>query len=432
MLGFGGAQLVRFALNLVLTHLLFPELFGLMALVITVITGVNLFCDFGGAAIVIRDPRGDEPAFLDTVWTLQVIRGCGIALVYALVAAPVASFYGEPRLAYLIPVIGVSSLIGAFNSTNVLTLQRHMQVSRLVTLEFGVQVLSGIVMIAWAWVAPSVWALVAGNLAGAAIRLAWGHCLNVGRRRSRIGWDRSAAREIFNFGRWVWIATALTFLAGQIDRLILGKLLTLQMLGIYSIAVAFSELPRNVIQSIGSSVIFPAFSRIANLPRAELRAKILRHRWPVLAGLAVMIAALTATGDLIIRLLYDKRYADGAWMLPMLALGIWPSALSLTIHSSLSAVGQPRYAAYGNFWKTLFTAVGIPVGFAMFGIAGAVVVVALNDVPFYLQIAYGLAREGLAGFGQDAKATLLLIVLLALALLARNAFRFSLPLLRHA
>jgi O-antigen/teichoic acid export membrane protein len=119
-------------------------------------------------------------------------------------------------------------------------------------------------------------------------------------------------------------------------------------------------------------------------------------------------------------------------MLPVLALGVWPSALALSIEPALTAIGQPRYATFGNFWKALFTGAGIPLAFAGFGMAGAVVVVALNDLPYYGLIAYGLRRERLTGFAQDAKATLLLLAALAAALLVRYSLGFGLPFQRHA
>ena len=285
-------------------------------------------------------------------------------------------------------------------------------------------------MVVWASMAPGVWALVAGTLAAPAARVAWSYGLQTQRNR-RFAWDPAAAREIFDYGRWIWIATLLTFLATQVDRLALGKLLSLPMLGIYGIAVTIAEVPRSLILAISNNVIFPAISRAAALPRGDLRERIVRHRWPLVIALAFLVAVLTAGGDAIVRGLYDQRYRAASWMVPMLALGIWPAALTSSIHPSLAAIGQPRYAAFANFWKAIFTGIGIPVAFALFGVAGAVVVVALNDLPPYVQIGYGLWREGLAAFSQDLKATLLLLLLLALGILIRQTLGFGMPFQRH-
>jgi O-antigen/teichoic acid export membrane protein len=129
----------------------------------------------------------------------------------------------------------------------------------------------------------------------------------------------------------------------------------------------------------------------------------------------------------MIRLLYDRRYAAAGWMLPLLAIGIWPSALYQTIEGALVTVGQPRYGAFANLAKVIFTAAGIPLGFRWGGIAGAVVVVALNDLPAYGPIGYGLWREKLSNFGQDLKATALLLAVLSALLLARSFLGLGFP-----
>ena len=64
LLNFGGDNALRLIANLVLTRLLFPEAFGLMALITVVTAAALMFSDFGFLGAVIQDPRGEEPAFL--------------------------------------------------------------------------------------------------------------------------------------------------------------------------------------------------------------------------------------------------------------------------------------------------------------------------------------------------------------------------------
>src|ERR1700677_1656289 len=94
---YGMALGMRFVGSIILTRLFAPELFGLMTLVTTILVGVNLFSHIGFEDNVIQNPSGDEEPFLNTVWTLQVIRGIGLWLVMLILAWPVAHFY-EPRL----------------------------------------------------------------------------------------------------------------------------------------------------------------------------------------------------------------------------------------------------------------------------------------------------------------------------------------------
>ena len=264
---YGSSQISRFASNLILTRLLLPELFGLVGLAYVFITGINLFSDIGLDPSIIQNKRGDDPQFLNTAWTLQVIRSFFIFICLIIITQQVASFYGEPRLLWLIPVIGINSLIGGFNSTATSSLNRQMAVKRVVIFELGIQIVSTTVMIVWAWFDRSIWAIVAGGFTGAVIELIWSHFLIRG-KSNRFAWDKEAVKEIFSYGKWIFLSTALFFLCSQADRLILGKIFTLTMLGIYGIAFTLGDMPRQIIIAVSGRVIFPSISMLADLPRS--------------------------------------------------------------------------------------------------------------------------------------------------------------------
>ena len=116
--GYGTSQAVRLGANLILTRLLFPEAFGLMALIGVIITGLALFSDFGIGPSIMQNKRGDEPAFLNTAWTIQILRGAVLYLGCCALAWPAAVFYGEPTLAHFLSIASLSLLIGGFLRPN--------------------------------------------------------------------------------------------------------------------------------------------------------------------------------------------------------------------------------------------------------------------------------------------------------------------------
>jgi len=424
--GYGTSQILRLGSNLILTRLLFPELFGLMTLVNIFITGLHLFSDIGVGPSIIQNKRGDDPVFLNTAWTLQVIRSFSIWLCCVLIAWPVANFYDMPQLLWLIPLVGLNTIINGFNSTALYTLNRHMAIAQLAIFELGGQIISLAVMLVWAWFSPTIWALVVGGLTSAVVQMIWTHQLIPG-SSNRFTWNQKAAKEIFSFGKWIFLSTAITFFAEQADRLILGKLLSLEMLGVYGIAFMLADLPRSVTLALSGKVIFPAVSKLADLPRESIRAKLLQNRKPILLALAFCLTILVSFGDLLIKVLYDDRYIDAAWMVPLLALGIWPRMLCNTNEPSLFAIGKPQYTTGGNFTRFLCTSVGVLLGFSLMGVAGAIIAVALNDLCYYVIVNYGLWREGLDGLMQDVKATMLLVALLTVTLSGRFVLGFGLP-----
>lgn len=423
---YGLAQIIRLGGNLILTRILVPELFGVMTLANVFILGLNLFSDLGLGPGIIRSSRGSDAAFLNTAWTIQVIRGVVLWLFTLVIAWPVAHFYHEPTLLMIIPVIGLGCLISGFNATAIVTLNKSLCVKKLAVLEISVQLAGLLCMIILAWIYRNVWAIVMGGLVAAVAKAIASHFLDA-RHKNRLFIDRAAVSELISFGKWIFFSTAMMFLATQADRLLLGKLFPLALLGIYSVAITLAEVPKQIVTQLSSQIVFPLISQFAHLPRPELRLKILRARKMFLPPLALLVALLVSFGDLLIRALYDARYQQAGWMLPLLALGMWPLLLYASMDRCLYVVCPPKYPAIGNLLKFLWMVVCVPFFYTMAGNFGALLAVALNDTPMYLAVNYGLKRERLSGLGQDGWATLLLMGMIGLLLLIRHYTGMVLP-----
>jgi O-antigen/teichoic acid export membrane protein len=148
--GYGASQVLRLGSSLILTRLLFPEAFGLMALAQVFMQGLQMFSDVGLGPAVVRDRRGDDPAFVNTAWTIQVIRGLALWGCTCLLAVPLARLFGEPMLTRLVPVAGITALIAGFNATSILTAMRHLRLGPVNLLELGSELVAISVMITWA------------------------------------------------------------------------------------------------------------------------------------------------------------------------------------------------------------------------------------------------------------------------------------------
>ena len=424
--GYGSSQVLRFGSNLILTRLLMPELFGLMALVQVFINGLYLFSDIGIRPSIIRSDRGDDPVFLNTAWTLQAIRGLALWLCCLIIALPVSKYYEDTRLLWLIPIVGLNTIISGFNSTSLASLNRHMEIGKIAIFELGTQIVSLLILIAFAWLNPTIWALVWGNLISISIKALVSHSLD-SRVSNRFTWNKDAFKEISSFGKWIFLSTAMTFLASQADRILLGKFFSLEMLGVYVVAYTFSDIPRQISLKISSKVIYPAIAQQIGTSNKKLKVKIVQQRWKLLAFTIVILSFLFCFGDMVILTLYDSRYEQAAWILPILALGLWPLILCATIDRYLMVIGKPIYLATGNFFKFIYMLVCIPVGFEKMGILGAVIVITFNDIPYYLAVQYGLLREKIMILSQDFKASILLVLAIALLLTMRFIAGWEIP-----
>jgi len=419
-------RVLRLAAHLVTARLLFPEAYGIMAIVFVFVQGVELLSDLGIGPSVIQNERGDDRAFLNTAWTLQILRGLAVWMCLLLIAWPVASVYQQPELFWLIPVVGLIAIISGFESTAQFTLNRHLALGRLTIMEVGAQAVAAVVMIAWAALSPTVWALVAGALAGKSSRTIWSHLLLPG-YRNRPHWDPHALAAIVRFGKWILLASTIGFLGSQVDRLALPLFLPMDVFGVYAVAVMLITLPDQIVTMVGYKVAFPAISKRVHLERAVLRATLLRMRWPVLLAFGCAASLIAAYGDVAVRILYDARYHEAGWMLSLLALGLWGRFLSNTISPALLAIGRPNYFALAGAGRLLMVGIGMPVGHALGGVPATVGVIAAGTFIEYAIEAYGCRRNGLSTLAQDLKASVIWAAMLAVLLLTRSAMGLGLP-----
>jgi O-antigen/teichoic acid export membrane protein len=422
VMDYGCSMALRVVNSVVLTHLLMPESFGLMTLVSTLVIGISLFADIGMGPNVIQSPRGDDPVFLNTVWTLEVFRGLGIFVVCLLLAWPMSLIYHEPRLISLIPALALSLVINGFKSTNLLSMSRHMGVRRVFVLDFSTQVFGLLVTAGFALVFRSVWALVIGTILSGIYRFALSHSQFVipGIRNS-FCWDRESVRSLIHFGKWILLSTAFSFFATQADRLILGKLISFGLLGVYGIAYSVSDIPRAVINAFSNRVGFPFIAKMVHLPVVEFRKVFLQYRFRALVAGAVLLCLMVHVGGYLVTKMYDSRYHAASWMVPVLALGLWHTLMYATTMPALLTLGKSRYQAIGNgaYFVVVFTA--IPLAFHFYGMFGAVVAVAAGDLPMYLVTVRGASREGVSTWRQDLQTTGIFLVLLALGMVLRKS-----------
>jgi O-antigen/teichoic acid export membrane protein len=390
--GHGGVLLIRMGRSLIMTRLLFPEVYGLMTLVWAVLYGLQMFADTGIVTTIIRDPRGDDPSFLNTAFTTNVLRGLLLWVISCVIAYPLAIFYHQPVLAQLLPATGLTALIHGFVSTAMYTRRRHMDFKRLTILDLSNETVTFVVLIIWAYFSRDVWALVGGAVIGQLYLVVASHLYLPG-IRNRFRWDRSALDTFMGFGKWIYLSSVVYFLSTQSDRFLLGRYLDMIHLGVYGTATVLSGAVQTIVLKINSDVLFPAYSRVVQEGTGRLRQVVLRTRLVVDAGMILPIAILMMIGSRVVSLLYDQRYHDAGWMLQILCIRLLLVATLSNSESCLIALGYPKYSFIQNSCRTVAMFIAIPIGWSLAGIEGVIWAIALSEVPPLIVIWVGLMKH---------------------------------------
>lgn len=341
ILGYGAAQMVRLVSNLLLTRLLFPEAFGMMALVTVAIVGLASFSDMGIAPAIAHNRRGDDPAFLDTAWTLQVCRGFFLFLGTCALAWPVSRFYGEPMLAELLPVAGLALLVGGFNPTTIETAHRHLMLGRVTLLDLFSQIVGTIAMVALAWATHSIWSLVIGSIVSAIVKLGLCFVLLPG-PRNRFHLEPEAKHELVHFGKWIFLSTVCGFMVAQGDRVILGKYLSLDLLGIYNIGYFLASFPMLLGSTVIGRVLIPLYRERPPGASSENFRKLQTMRFGLTGGIVAMLIVMAFFGVPLVGVLYDPRFAAAGPIVVLIACMQIPQVIGMTYDQAALASGDSR------------------------------------------------------------------------------------------
>lgn len=393
-LSFAFNQVFRFGSNLMLVWLLVPEAFGLMAVVNIFMAGLQMFSDLGVRPAIIHSKRGEDPAFLNTAWTISVVRGIVLWIIAAAAAWP-ASLFWYPQLKWLLPVAGLTAVINGLNSTAMIQLHRRVQIGWVTMIDVGMSLTSIAVMVTWAWISPTVWALVAGSLTASAFKMAMSHLLPGA--RNRLQWDRSAAGELFSFGRWITLSTIISFFAAQIDKLTFSKLMPAAVMGVFWQGFQLAEILPMLSKHLGAMIGFPVLADLARRDHKRFLWRLKHLRMilvlPINGGLLLLIGLVQP----LVHVVYPLRFNDAGWIAQVLAV----NSLAGMVNTSYGHA----FLATGNTFSSMITVASILVvvtastltGYALDGADGFIVGIGVSQWIMY-PVYYLLAKR--CGFAQ--------------------------------
>ena len=398
------SQALRLLSNLILTRLLAPEAFGLVAAVNTLYFALVMFSDLGVWQSVVKSERGLDSKFLGTAWSVQLLRGvllCAVVLVIALglrLSAGAGHFqlgtvYADARLPPMMAVFALCALLQGLASMKLAGAQRALAVAYLARLEIISQVLGTLVTLSLALTTHSVWSLLAGTLVATGAKTALSHAYLPG-PNCRPCWDRPSAHEIVGFGKWIFVSSVIGFLAANGEKLILGASLSTSSFGIFSIASTLMMALMGVYSSINGHVIFSALSE--SLRSDTQNAARIYTRVQQLADvfLGVMAGGIFMSGHWVVHFFYDARYQQAGWMFQWLGLGML-AVRHQVVEQLMFAKGHPAWVSASNALRALSLVLLVPAGYAWGSERGAIVAVVLSQFVSWPVALFFKYRNGL-------------------------------------
>lgn len=358
-----------------------PEMFGVMAIANVLMIGLALFSDFGLNQNIVQSKRGEDPEFLNTVWTVQILRGLFLWFIALLVSSGLylgaknnlmatGSVYADPVLPLVLAVISFNAVISGFNATKLASALRLLAQRQLALIEIYCQIIGFATMIVWALIDRSIWCLVAGNIVSTFTKMVFSHLYLPG-QMNRMQWNDQAVHEVVRFGKWIFLSSIIGFLLNNGDRLLLGGLIDSESLGVYSIAYMLVNVVQMAVTKLRTMVVFPALSEVVRERRHKLKEVYYKFRFWMDIVVLSLSGFFFVSGELIVQILYDDRYAAAGPMFQLLSLVLVAQRYVLADQCYL-AMGKPNLMVFLILIRlaSLFTL--LLSGFYLYGMNGAI------------------------------------------------------------
>lgn len=398
--GFGGQKVLQFGSSLILTRILFPEAFGIMSLLTVFLVALGMFSDLGIKPAIIQHKRGEDFDFLNTAWTIQIIRGFILWLIACLIAWPLAQLYDQQILFPILCFIGVTAAINGFQSTTLATQNRSIQLGRLTLIPLIAQIIAAVITVLLAWIYESVWALAVGSVVSAIVNTILSHLL-LPFHRHRIHIERQALGELMTFGKWIFFTTVITYFYGQGIRAIQGVLITPEDLGILHIAGMIAWAIGDLAYRLTSIVGFPALAQIAREKPHRLQNVLAKIRLRFFLMTLPAFIMLSLLSKYLIDFLYDDRYAAGGAYLAIMALNGAFAILPIGYTDAFLATGNSRTPFAIGVVSFICRVGGLFLGYQWGGILGMLAGLGAGTLLIYFYVLFLANRSRWLSPAQD-------------------------------
>ncbi|MCK5564816.1 MAG: lipopolysaccharide biosynthesis protein [Planctomycetes bacterium] len=370
-------QIVSFGRWIVLARFLAVEDMGLLGIGMLTMQILATFTNTGFHSALIQK-KGNIDQYLNTAWVTGIVRALLIYAVLYFIAPYVTmlkvSADKVDMTVSLIRVIGLSLVINSL--TNVATVYFAKELQFYKQFVFGVcgTLTDAVVTIVIVVCYKSVWAMVAGKLAGSVVRLILSYILFS--FKPSFEFDLAKAKQLWGFGKWVFLGTLIYFIMSDGDDLFVWSYLGVSSLALYQMAYKLCNIPAIEIASVVNQITFPAYSKLQDdLPRLkDAYVKVLKVTSIIAFPVTALIFILTP--EFVSIFLTDRWTGIIMPMRVMAVLGL-TRMLKVTMGPIFYALGKPGIMTKINIVKLAVLVIMIYPLTALWGITGTALTVFL-------------------------------------------------------
>jgi lipopolysaccharide exporter len=322
--------------SLILVRLLTPEDFGVIAIVMSIYSFIELFGLFGFNAAIIQkdDPQKSD---YDTTFTINLGFGIIASSLMFLLAPLLAEFFNDLRLIEVFRWVALMFLFNALINIKVVDFQRDMEFKKELILQLIPKLFSFFVTLYLAWYLRSYLALVYGMLVLSLFNVIQSYIMKPYLPSLSI----KGGKELFKFSKWLMLNNIFYYVNNKSIDLIVGKMISTRAAGLYSISQEMATLPVSEIGAPINKASYPAYSRAKN------NYKELRRLFYNTCSMITLLALPTSLGlysvaEIFVPVVLGVKWLDSIEVIQLLSLAAFITSLSSNNGYIFMAIGKPK------------------------------------------------------------------------------------------
>lgn len=330
-------QFVSWLSTVIVIRLLSPSDYGLMAMTMVFISLLTMISEMGiGSALIQVKELGEREIRQIFGWAL--ISGL-VGLTFCYMSAPlVAQFYNEPKLVIIVRILTINVILVMLYVVPQSLFVREMNFKVKSQIDFTAQLGTALVTLAFALGGMGIWALVAGQIAMHGIKAVGYNAARPYRVTPSFAFQGSL--RLLRYGLMVTGDRLLNFIYADSDRIIVGKFLGNNLLGIYSVGLTLATIPMEKVLPIITQISFSSYARIQNDPD-RIQRNLLRATRAVAFAAFPMFFGMSAVAPIAIPLILGPNWEPMIVPFQILCLVLPLRTLSPLLPPAVFAIGRP-------------------------------------------------------------------------------------------
>lgn len=309
-------QVIRILTQIILARLLWPEAFGLVALVMAFVSVANYLIENGLTLFIIRKQELNENDAY-SLFIANMIFASSIVILFILGSGLIASYLKEPSTQLLLIVSSSAILFNAFGSVHKALLTRDLQFRGQTVIMLVSAIVSGFIAVVVSILSFGVWSLVIYNVSYQFIQTVLLVRLYSFNYRGKL--DRIFLKEAIIYSWKLMLSGLIHTVYENIFNIIMGSLFSISALGYYSNALKIRDGAAQTLTDAIQKVSFPILSKLQDNKDSMVEAsrRILKLSifiiYPILFGLA-------ATSESIVKVVFNEQWLGMIPIMQILAI----------------------------------------------------------------------------------------------------------------